>query len=265
MQVAGLGYNLPLYGVFLVTATLILSSLELGFRLGRWRRGRSEREKEGPVGAMVGTMLGLVAFMLAFTFGMAASRFDVRKHLVIDEVNAIETAYLRAGLLQEPHRTVIRDHLRQYVEVRLEGVRPGKYKDTTQRSERLHDILWAEAVAVGEENPNSIVAGLFIQSLNEVFNLDTKRITAGLRSHIPDIIWLALYAISITGMAGMGYHAGLTGTSRSIVALGLAFTFSAVLILIADLDRPQQGFLQVNQQAMVDLRNAMQPPAPSLR
>lgn len=251
---------LPLWGIFVVTTVIILSSLEGGFRFGRWRLQRGGQEKERPVGAMVGTMLGLVAFMLAFTFSMASSRFDGRKQVVLDEVNAIRTAYHYAALLQEPHRTEIQNNLREYVDVRLEGVRPGKLEASILRSEQLHDMLWAKAIAIGQK-PDSTGARLAIQSLNEVVNLHTKRLTAAL-SRIPDILWIVLYAIAVTGMAGMGYHAGLTGTSRSFAALGLALTFSAVLFLIADLDRPQQGFLEVSQQAMVDLRNRIDGPKP---
>lgn len=41
--------------------------------------------------------------------------------LVIDKANAIGTAYLRAGYLEEAYRTDIPELLREYVEVRLAG------------------------------------------------------------------------------------------------------------------------------------------------
>ena len=260
MQYHSLADYLPLWGMFLVTAAIILSSLEGGFRFGRWRLQRHGEEKERPVGAMVGAMLGLVAFMLAFTFGMASSRFDARKQALLDEVNAIRTAYHHAGLLKEPHRTEIQNILREYVAVRLEGVRPGKLEASILRSEQLHDMLWAQAISIGQK-PDSIGARLYTQSLNDLVNQHTRRVTASL-SRIPDVLWIVLYAIAVTGMAGMGYHTGLTGSSRSFVALGLALTFSAVLFLIVDLDRPQQGFLEVSQQAMEDLRNRIGVPKP---
>ena len=75
---------------------------------------------------MVAATLALLAFILAFTFGLAGSWFDVRRRLVIDEANAIGTTYLRAGMLPEPHRSDVRDLLREYVDVRLEAIKPGK-------------------------------------------------------------------------------------------------------------------------------------------
>ena len=138
MHYAGPLDLLPIWGVFLATMAVVLLAVEGGFRLGQYRRRRSEQEDRPPVGEMVAATLALLAFMLAFTFGLAASRFDVRRGLVIDEANAIGTTYLRAGLLPEPHRSDVRSLLREYVDVRLEAVQPGKLSRSIGRSEELH-------------------------------------------------------------------------------------------------------------------------------
>jgi hypothetical protein len=252
---------LPLWGLFLAILLLVLLSVEGGYRLGKYRRSRSEEEKEAPVGAMVGATLGLLAFMLAFTFGLAATRFDTRRQVLLDEANAIGTTYLRAGMLPE-RRDAIRALLRDYVDTRLEAVRSGNVTAGIRRSEHLHEQLWTQAVAIGETNPTSIVVGLFVQSLNEVIDLHAKRVTAGLRNRIPGAIWVALFAVAVLSLAAMGYHAGLSRTSRSLAELAVACTFAVVIGLIADLDRPQEGVLQVSQQALIDLRHSMQVPRP---
>ena len=104
-------------------------ALEGGYRLGRWRHDRPAEEKETPVGAMVGSILGLLAFLLAFTFGMAATRFEARRQAVLDEANAIGTTYLRARLLPEPQRTESAKLLREYVDVRISGSRKTRWRD----------------------------------------------------------------------------------------------------------------------------------------
>ena len=252
---------LPLWGLFMATLLLVLLSVEGGYRLGKYRRSRSEEEKEAPVGAMVGATLGLLAFMLAFTFGLATARFDTRRQVLLDEANAIGTTYLRAGMLPD-RREDIRALLRDYVDTRLEAVRSGNVTEGIRRSEHLQGQLWAQAVAVGENNPTSIVVGLFVQSLNEVIDLHAKRVTAGLRNRIPGAIWGWLFVVAALSLAAMGYHAGLSRTSRSLVELAVAITFSAVIGLIADLDRPQEGYLKVSQQALVDLQQSMHVPRP---
>jgi hypothetical protein len=251
--------GLPLWGLFLTIVVLVLAAIEGGYRLGSYRHRQSGREKEAPVGAMVGATLGLLAFMLAFTFGMAASRFDTRKQLVLDEANAIGTTYLRTAMLPEG-RDEIRALLRSYVDARLEAVRSGRVAEQIVQSEDIQGRLWSAATAVGLQHPDSIVVGLFVESLNEVIDLHAKRVTAGLRNRIPGAIWVALLAIATLSLAAMGYHAGLVGTIRSLAIVVVALTFSAVIALIADLDRPQEGTLTVSQQALIDVRQSMNPP-----
>ena len=201
MQPAGPLDFLPLWGVFLVTVAVILLAIEGGFRLGMYRRRRSVGEDKPPVGEMVAATLALLAFILAFTFGLAGSWFDVRRRLVVDEANAIGTTYLRAGMLPEPHRSDVRKLLREYVDVRLEAAQPGKLGESIRRSEELHTRLWAHATAVAEKQPSSVVVGLFIWSLNEVIDLHTKRLTLGPRTRLPGTIWATLYFVAVLGMS----------------------------------------------------------------
>jgi hypothetical protein len=252
---------LPLWGLFLVIVVLVLFAIEGGHRLGRYRRSRSEQEKDAPVGAMVGSTLGLLAFMLAFTFGMAASRYDTRKSLVLEEANAIGTTYLRAAMLPD-RRDEVRGLLRDYVDARLEAVQSGEVAEGLRRAEDLQARLWTEAAAVGQQHPESILVGLFVESLNEVIDLHAKRVTAGLRNRIPGTIWVALFTIAVLSLGAMGYHSGLVGTTRSLAVIAVAFAFSAVIALVVDLDRPQEGTLTVSQQALIDLRQSMNAPAP---
>ena len=197
---------LPLGWFFIVTIFLVLFFIEVGYRLGRWRRSRNEQEKEAPVGAMVGTMLGLLAFMMTFTFGFATSRFDARRQVLLEEANAIGTAYLRADFLAEPRRSESKSLLTKYVDLRLEAANGNDLSGSIGRSEELHQKLWVQAVSSGETNPGSIVVGLYIQSLNEVIDLHAKRVQVALRSRIRTTIWTALFLIAMLAMTALGYH-----------------------------------------------------------
>lgn len=249
---------LPLWVLFLATGGLTWLALEGGYRLGRWRHTHVAEEKEPPVGAMVGSILGLLAFLLAFTFGMAASRFDARRQTVLDEANAIGTTYLRARLLAEPHRTEIAKLLREYVEVRIRGIQEGKVAEVIVQSEELQGLIWSEAIKAAEnKNSNPVMTGLFIQSLNEMIDLHAKRVQVGTRNRIPITIWVGLFTLALLGMVAVGYQAGLSATRRSPAMLGMVLAFAGVLFLIADLDRGQEGFLTVSQQALVDVQRSM--------
>src|SRR5262245_31057916 len=248
---------LPLWAIFAATIAMIVLANECGYRLGQARSRQKDRESESPVGGMVGAELGLLAFLLAFTFGIAATRFDTRREVVLAEANAIGTAYLRAAMLPEPHRAEVRRLLRDYTDVRI-GAREGaSLEGAIHRSEELHGRLWAEAVSAAEKDPRSVPVGLFIQAVNDVIDVHTKRLTASVRSRIPIAVWVVLYGVAILAFIAMGYHVGLVRTSRSPGIVAVALTFAAVMWLVVDLDRPAEGWLTVNQQAMIDVRHSM--------
>jgi hypothetical protein len=154
-------------------------------------------------------------------------------------------------------RDDVRALLRDYLDVRLDAVKPGRLAEGVARSENIQNRLWELTTSIAEKNPHSIVVGLFVQSLNEVIDLHAKRLKAAVRNRIPGIIWIALFGISFLSFTAMGYHSGLTGTVRSPAILAVSFTFSVVIFLIADLDRPQEGFLTVGQEPLTDLRQSM--------
>jgi hypothetical protein len=248
---------IPLWGFFLATVAVVLVSVEIGYHVGRYRRARTLDEKEAPVGAITAATLGLLGFMLAFTFGIAASRFDSRRQIVVQEANAIGTTYLRAGLLPDGRGAEIRKLLSQYVDARLEAAETFDLELVMQRSDLLHRELWQQAEAIGRDHPQSIVVGLFIESLNETIDIHATRIQVAVRTRIPLVLWGTLCLLTIFTMSGVGYFGGLSVSSRSLAVVVLALAFSSIIALVADLDRPREGLVRVSQQALIDLQSMM--------
>jgi len=247
---------LPLWTFFVGTLLLAVAAVEGGLRLGRYRRRMSGMEKEQTVGPIVGATMGLLAFMLAFTFGLAATRFDARRKTVVDEANAVGTTYLRAGLLDDAPRSEVRTLLRSYVDGRLRVLETGDIDALLAESSDIHGRLWAQAENVGRGDPRSITVGLFIESLNEMIDLHSSRILIALQSRVPIVLWLILYLTALLSMLEIGYQAGLSDSRRSPATFAMIICFSLVLLLIADLDRPREGFVRVNQSAFLDLQQA---------
>lgn len=247
--------NISLFGFLILTFIVLFFAFEGGVILGKKHRLISEPKDKSPIGSIVAATLGLLAFLLAFTFGISASKFDDRRMLVIDEANAIRTTYLRAGYLSDPYRTEIRNLLKEYVLLRLEALKTGNIEQGVKESEDLQDRLWQQAVAVAEKYSNSEVVALFIESLNEVIEMHAKRINLGIYIRIPLIIWTALFFVTILAIGSVGYQIGLINAHYLGISLLLILTFSSVIVLIADLDRPQEGFIKVSQQSLIDLSN----------
>jgi len=249
---------IPLWLFLLLAIAVGMLAVESGYRFGRWRHSRVSEEKDAPVAAMVASILGLLALLLGFTFSLAASRFEARRQAVLEEANAIGTTYLRARLLPEPQRSEIMDLLRHYTELRVHNLTEATMAELITRSEELHEQVWSRAVAVADRNPGSIMTGLFIQSLNQMIDLHSKRVFVGLRSRIPVSIWLVLFGLTGIGLGSVGYQAGLSGTRRSPEMPVLTLAFAAVFFMIVDLDRAHEGILRVSQQSMIDLLKTMQ-------
>ena len=110
---------LPIWLLFVVTAALVVLAVEIGFRLGKLVRSRSSEERESPVSAIAGTILGLLAFMLAFTFSIASERYDTKKSLVRDEANVLRAIWQRSDFLQEPAQQKTKALLRNYLDNRI--------------------------------------------------------------------------------------------------------------------------------------------------
>jgi hypothetical protein len=247
----------PIWGVYVTTIVIVLGFVELGFFLGLAKRRRSEDVKEAAVGSMVGATLGLLAFMLAFSFGAASSRHDNRRSLVLEETNALHSAFRYAEFLPQTQRSEVRSLLRAYVETRLKWVGRQDVGDAISRSEEILPQLWFEAVAAGEKDPHSVVGGLFIEALNEVIELHTKRVRAGLWSRIPAAILYVLFFVTFLAMTSMGYLAGIAGKRTNLVTIALVLAFSTVLFLIIDLDRSWEGLIEVSQRPLQELLQKM--------
>jgi hypothetical protein len=253
--------SIPIPGVFIGFAVASLLLYEAGFRLGRWWQDRMPGEQEGPTGLLIGSILALLAFLLGVTMSMASDRFDTRRGLVLDEANAIGTTYLRAGYLPEPASSQIRELLRQYVPLRIVVT---DQKDVARDIERSQEILmqtWTIAEGVAKTTTQGDLVSTFLESLNETIDLHETRITAGLYARVPETVVLLLIGGSALSLALVGYSAGLTKRRGLLNALVLVFALGAVIMIVIDLDRPREGFIQVSQQPLIDLQRQIGPPS----
>jgi hypothetical protein len=243
-------------GIFLATLVVAFLSLQLGFRLGRTYEP-PKREQEGLARTMAGAAVGLLTFMLVYTFWIASSHFNQAREAVLDEAGAIGTAYMRADLLPEPYRTEIRNLLREYVDVRLDGVQSRNIDRANSRAEEVRRRIWSRTMAAREKTANPIFDEFLRHSLSRFIDLHTRRVGVQKEFNIPAIVWVALYLILALTMTSIGFHAEMTDMGKAPVIPVLVLLLSVLMFLIADLDTPQVGALKVNHWSLIELRDMM--------
>jgi hypothetical protein len=252
--------SLPIIGGFITFAIIALLTYEVGFRVGRWWQERTPDEAEGPTGALVGSLFALMAFLLAITMGMASDRFDTRRGLVLAEANSIGTTFLRAGYLPEPAASESQELLREYASLRTTTNDLAETRARITRSVQIQNELWATAEDLARAAPDSDLLAIYIESLNETIDLNETRITAGLYARVPETVLLLLIVGSALTLGMLGYSAGLSRRRSPLTAVVMIVVLGAVIALVVDLDRPRDGFLQVNQQPLIDLQQQIGPP-----
>ena len=255
---------LPIWGVLLAFAIFALLLYELGFRLGRWRQDRTPEEKEGPTGMLVGSILALMAFLLAISMGLATDRYDARRGAVLSEANSIGTTFLRAGYLPEPASSQSQDLLREYVPLRIvsRNVTDEEIAASRAASDEILNELWSIAEGLAKKTPESEVLGLYIATLNDTIDANTTRVTAGLVARIPQTIMLLLFFGSAVTFAMVGFNAGLTRRRSPLTAVVLVVVLGAVIALIVDIDRPVGGTLTTGQTPLIELQQQIGDPSP---
>lgn len=235
--------------------------LEVGRRLGR-RLGKQEEAARPGLGAVEAAVFALLGLLIAFTFSGAASRFDARRGLIVEEANAIGTAWLRLDLLPPAAQPELRDLFRRYLDARLAGY--GKMPDVKAafaefaRANGLQGEIWKRAVPACQASPSPLTA-LVIPALNQMFDITTTRAMAA-KTHPPAVVFVMLGILALVSALLSGY-AMASGKTRSwIHILGYAVITAGTVYVILDLEYPRLGFIRIDahDQVLVELRQGME-------
>ncbi|MGD9020975.1 MAG: hypothetical protein PVF46_04205 [Lysobacterales bacterium] len=256
----------PIWLLFAGTVLVMTLFIECGFRLGKNAQAKAKKAQTSQVRAIMGAGLGLLAFMLAFTFSTAQTHFETRVQSLAEEARIARNAFIQTDLLGEPGRTQAKQLLQEYVAVRT-GMRLPTDGDIEEQlaylirvSEKIQNELWllvageAKSQAMGEQG----AAGPLLTSVLALIDIHYTRVHSAIMNRIPLTIWITLYLMAILSMIIMGYQAGLTDRRSPVATITLAVAFAAVITLITDLDRPVMSFFHVNNQLLLDLFDYMQ-------
>ena len=262
-------FSFDAYDVLLAIGLLLLAALgtEIGYVAGRRAQWMHPEGAKGQVTAVTAGALGVLALLMAFTFAMAVSRYDVRKQLILNEANAIASTYLRARLLPAPHKAEIADLIRRYVDVRLDFYRAADDRTLATaiaETEELQAQLWSRANLLAEKYSSSNPVALFLQALNDTIDLHARRLVVQ-DDHVPPTVLAVLFLATIAAMALVGYGCGLFGRRNFVVTTLLSVIVAAVTLVILDLDRPRRGFMRVSKESIQNLQKELSRSAESGR
>lgn len=256
-------YRLNPVLISLALLVLMVAAAEVGYLSARRTRPGSAKFEKADITLILGAVMTLLSLMLGFTYSMSQGRYETRRQLIIQEANAIGTAYLRAKTLPEPWNSEIQDLLRQYATLRVEMAAgkdptPETVGELDARSKKLQEAMWSRAADLARERPNPIVP-IFLQSLNETIDLHGKRLAA-FRSHVPISIYIVLIGISVVAIGLLGYYSGTRQRRTWNLNLTFALLVAAVMWMILDLDNPVRGTIRSSQQSLIDLQRDIGPP-----
>jgi hypothetical protein len=234
--------------LFVASFAALIVCLEAGRRAGR-KAFRSDGALPSGLGTVEAVTFGLLGLLLAFTFSGAAARLDTRRGQIVDEANALGTAWLRLDVLPAKAQPTLRETFRNYTDSRIAVYRTfSKSGLDAARAEYAHSIalqqdIWTQAVAACRDVPSATI--IVLPALNAVFDIAATRLAAT-QMHPPGIVYGVLALISLVCGFLVGYEMGATEVaSRShmvVLALVLSFTFYIIL----DFEYPRLGLIRID-------------------
>jgi len=236
----------------------MLGALALGQRIARTLAKRGIEAGDG-AGAMNGAVFALLGLLIAFTFSGAATRFEARRSLLVEEANAIGTAYLRLDLVKPEARTTLQEMFRTYVDTRLAQYQVASvaaFRAKHVQAQRMQGEIWSLAVRssldVGTPAPQ-----VLLPALNEMIDITTTRAVA-IENHPPSIIYamLILLALAAALVAGLG----LTGAHPHWAPkIAFAAAIATTIYITLDIEHPRLGLVIISEadQILRDVRASM--------
>lgn len=255
--------NFTLFAMLLAGGLFLamLLCLEIGRRVGVRRAAREGQAAGAGAGVVDGAVFALLGLLIAFTFSGATSRFDHRRGLIVEEANAIGTAYLRIDLLPAAAQPDMRESFRRYLDARLAAYRAVPDLDAVNaalaRATALQQEIWRKAIAASTGSQAATM--LLLPALNQMIDITTTRAMAA-KTHPPYILFGLLFALALLGALLAG-HAMAGAKMRDWVHMAtFALALAGAVYVILDTEYPRLGLIRVDafDQVLVELRQSMQ-------
>jgi hypothetical protein len=244
-------------------ALLMALAVEVGYRIGSRHRASVGETARSQIGAIQGATLGLLALLLGFTFSLALDRHDARSRALVEEANALGTAWLRLDLVAAPAGDSLRAQLDAYIRQRITTTalpqnEHARHAEYAQREAAQQAALWREAATLARPDSGTAppFGALFVAAVNQAIDAHGLH-RAALERHVPNVVMLLLLLSFVVSGGIVGYASGVHG-HRSLVSTYLMLGLIVVLVyLIVDLDRPRRGLITVDPSPIAALEDLL--------
>jgi hypothetical protein len=232
-------WSIIAFAVLLFAAQVI--AREAGGYLGS-RNARDGTKNEG-IGLIVGSILGLLAFVMALTLSTASTRHVERRNGSLQEASAIGSTWLRAKALGEPRAEEVARLMEDYILVRMAYVDAGRGTGdiaiASERTQALQTEIWGHVSALVRERNDSSVTAL-MNAVDHTFDMTAaQRFAVAL--NLPErMIWLLL-SFTLVGMFALGYQLGQSGKHNRTLAILMSMLWTAVMVQILDMGNSRLG------------------------
>jgi hypothetical protein len=256
--------NEVLFAAIFAIAVLIgtFVFLEVGLRVGLRHVARYGEKTHTGFGTVEGAIFGLLGLLIAFSFSGAMTRFDQRRHLIVDESNAIGAAWLRLDLLPPATQPELRDLFRRYVDTHLAIYRklPDVAAAEGARDEgvRLEGEIWKRATVAVSQLENPQPGMLVLAALNTMIDLANSE-TMARKIHPPEVIFVMLVILAVSSAFLAGYAMAGSKSRHWIHSISFALIVAMTVYVILDIEHPLTGFIRIDgiTQTLVDLRKSI--------
>jgi hypothetical protein len=200
--------------------------------------------------------------LLGFSFAGGTSRLDTKRQQIVQEANAIGTAYLRLDELPVNEQAEMRRLFKEYLDTRLrvyERLPDLRAADQElAHGASLQQEIWSRAVSASRSDPTQNVARLLLPALNEMIDITTTR-TIAMHTQLPLLIFTLLTGVALVSSLLAGY-AMAKRRSRSLLHMVLyAVVIAVTIYAVLDLEYPRFGLIRIDaaDKALLQLRDSI--------
>lgn len=241
--------DLDVLYIIMILFFTMLTAVWIGYKMACRKPKGNTKDSE-----LLSPLLGLLALIMAFTFGMSNSRYDDRKNNLIDETNCIGTAILRADIYPDSLKMEFKKDFKTYLNSRKDFYTldhdEAKINASLKQTAEASNKLWNRASFYAKNKDYFIQSNMMLPALNDMFD-STSKSNIVYNSKVPETIIYLLFVFSVIISFYIGYKSGLERNIERNFILGFCILICTVIFITLDLDRSRRGLIKISTEVEI--------------